>query len=338
MSLFGLEYRFADEWVLWFLLIIPLLIVLYAAKGKEFRTFIKVGFIPKGFLKGSVLDWLPHFNFSLVILALGSFIMALARPQVDAESESITEQYREGIDIMISLDASGSMNAQDFKPDRFQAAKAVAQNFAKDRVNDRLGLVIFEGEAFTQCPLSSDKQIVTELIGEAEQEMVSGGTAIGMGLATAINRLKESTTESKIIILLTDGVNSHGNIHPLEAAEIAKKFGIRVYTIGIGKQGKAKMPVGKDFGGRTVYDYIEVEIDEDLLKQIAKTTGGKYFRATNNDALSQVYKEIDKLEKDKIETIEYELDLPERSMPFILFGLVCMGIIPIINLLSRRLV
>ena len=329
-------YQFQDPWVLWFLLLIPLLIIYYIFIGKNEPASFKTSNISvaKGTDSGSLIY---PFRFGLKMLALTAFTIALARPQLSAESDSFIEQYKEGIDIVIALDASGSMNAQDFTPNRFEAAKAVAQNFAEDRINDRMGLVIFEGEAFTQCPLTSDNEIVKELIGEAKQEIVAGGTAIGTGLATAVNRLKESDAKSKVVILLTDGVNTHGKIHPSSAAEIAAKFGIRVYTIGVGKQGKAKMPVAKDMRGRFIYDYVEVEIDEKLLKEISKETGGKYFRAENNESLAAVYSEIDQLEKAKIETIEYELDLPEKSMPIILLGILFLVLDLLFSLIFKTL-
>ncbi|MFT7155344.1 MAG: Ca-activated chloride channel family protein [Parvicella sp.] len=329
-------YQFEDAWLLWFLLLIPALIAYYIFIGKNEPTSFKVSSISvaKETNSGGLLY---PTRFALKMLALTAFIIALARPQLNTESDSFIEQYKEGIDIVIALDASGSMNAQDFIPNRFEAAKAVAQNFAEDRVNDRIGLVIFEGEAYTQCPLTSDNKIVKELIGEAKQEIVAGGTAIGTGLATAVNRLKESDAKSKVIILLTDGVNTHGKIHPSSAAEIAAKFGIRVYTIGVGKEGKAKMPVMKDLRGNLIYDYVEVEIDEKLLKEISKVTGGKYFRAENNASLAAVYSEIDQLEKAKIETIEYELDLPEKSMPIILLGILFLALDLLFSLIFKTL-
>jgi Ca-activated chloride channel family protein len=329
-------YQFEDAWVLWFLLIIPALIAYYVLIGKNEPTSFKVSSIAtaKTTKSGGLLY---PIRFALKMLALAAFIVALARPQLSAESDSFIEQYKEGIDIVIALDASGSMNAQDFEPNRFEAAKAVAQNFAEDRVNDRMGLVIFEGEAYTQCPLTSDNDIVKELIGDAKQEIVAGGTAIGTGLATAVNRLKDSDAKSKVIILLTDGMNTHGKIDPNSAAEIAAKFGIRVYTIGVGKKGKAKMPVAKDYRGNLLYDYVEVEIDEDLLREISKETGGKYFRAENNESLAAVYSEIDQLEKAKIETIEYELDLPEKSMPIILLGILFLALDLLFSLIFKTL-
>ena len=263
-----------------------------------------------------------HFSFITKLSGISCLIFAMARPQIPIEAHSETELYKEGIDIVISMDASGSMLAKDFYPNRFEASKDLAKEFIKDRVNDRVGLVIFEGEAYTQCPLTSDREILIELIESVEQGIVEQGTAIGMGLATAVNRLRESEAPSKIIILLTDGVNTHGKIHPLNATEIAKEFNIRVYTIGVGTNGKAKTPVAIDpYSGKYIYDLVDVEIDEKTLKLIANETGGKYFRATDNDKLKSVYKEINELEKAKIKTIEYDIDLPEKAHLFILLGL-----------------
>lgn len=263
-----------------------------------------------------------HFSFVTKLSGISCLIFAMARPQIPIEAHSETELYKEGIDIVISMDASGSMLAKDFYPNRFEASKDLAKEFIKDRVNDRVGLVIFEGEAYTQCPLTSDREILIELIESVEQGIVEQGTAIGMGLATAVNRLRESEAPSKIIILLTDGVNTHGKIHPLNATEIAKEFNIRVYTIGVGTNGKAKTPVAIDpYSGKYIYDLVDVEIDEKTLKLIANETGGKYFRATDNDKLKSVYKEINELEKAKIKTIEYDIDLPEKAHLFILLGL-----------------
>ena len=266
-----------------------------------------------------------HFSFITKLIGISLLIIALARPQIPIEAHSETELFKEGIDIVISMDASGSMLAKDFSPNRFEASKDLAKEFVKDRVNDRVGLVIFEGEAYTQCPLTSDREILIELIESAEQGIVEQGTAIGMGLATAVNRLRESEAPSKVIILLTDGVNTHGKIHPLNATEIAKQFNVRVYTIGVGTNGKAKTPVAIDpYTGRYIYDLVDVEIDEKTLMKIASETGGKYFRATDNNKLKEVYKEINELEKAKIKTIEYDIDLPEKANIFILFGLALL--------------
>ena len=276
--------------------------------------------------KGIRNQYMPvfkHLKFGLKLLGISFLIIAMARPQVATEAHSETELFKEGIDIIISMDASGSMLAKDFSPNRFEASKDLAKEFVKDRKNDRVGLVIFEGESYTQCPLTSDRDVLVELIESAEQGIVEQGTAIGMGLATAINRLRESEAPSKVIILLTDGVNTHGKIHPLNATEIAKEFNIRVYTIGVGTNGKAKTPVAIDpFSGKYIYDLVDVEIDEKTLKTIALETGGKYFRATDNNKLKEVYKEINELEKAKIKTIEYDIDLPEKANVFIVIGLI----------------
>ncbi|MCB9189341.1 MAG: VWA domain-containing protein [Flavobacteriales bacterium] len=338
MKLFGETYQFADAWVLWFLLIIPILVFWYMHYGKETLTF-KTSLIPSGVTKHSRgAEYIKPIKFALRLIALSLMIIALARPQMSAESPSYIEQYKEGIDIVIALDASGSMLAKDFEPDRFEASKSVAQEFISSRPNDRIGLVIFEGEAYTQCPLTGDKDIIIELLGDAEMQVVTPGTAIGMGLATAVNRLRDSEAVSKVIILLTDGVNTHGKIHPLAAAEMAKEFGIRVYTIGVGTNGKAKTPVSiNPFNGEYVYDYVDVEIDEETLKNIAASTGGKYFRATDNEKLKEIYQEIDQMEKAKIETIEYEIDLPEKSMIVIMLSLGLLGIELLINLFFRSL-
>lgn len=317
-------YQFANAWVLWFLTLIPLFAIYYFLFQKKKSSALKLS-TTQGFngLESNILSHLNSIFLILRLIAFSLFIIALARPQLSTESDSFIEHHNEGIDIVMALDASGSMLAVDFKPDRFQAAKQVAKDFVINRKNDRIGLVIFEGEAYTQCPLTSDKKIVTDLIDEAEQGVVTEGTAIGMGLATAVNRLRDSKVKSKVIILLTDGVNNQGKIHPITAAEIAKQFNIRVYTIGVGTNGKAKTPVAIDpFSNKYIYDYVDVEIDEKTLTEIADMTGGQYFRATDNQKLKDIYEQIDQLEKDKIKTIEYEVDLPEKSFPFLLIGVL----------------
>lgn len=338
MKIFGDTYQFADAWVLWFLLMIPLLIVWRVYTGNQATTY-KTSVIPAGAnIHSGLSKYIKTFIFGLRMLMISTLIIALARPQLSADSPSFVEQYKEGIDIVIALDASGSMLAQDFEPDRFEASKSVAEEFVSKRINDRIGLVIFEGEAYTQCPLTGDQQIITELIEEAQMQVVEQGTAMGMGLATAVNRLKDSEAISKVIILLTDGVNTHGKIHPLAAAEMAKEFGIRVYTIGVGTNGKAKTPVGiHPFTGDYIYDYVDVEIDETTLKTIASSTGGQYFRATDNEKLKAIYEEIDQMEKAKVETIEYEMDLPEKSMPLIIFALALFLIEIVTQTLFRSL-
>jgi Ca-activated chloride channel family protein len=245
--------------------------------------------------------YLKHVPFILRVIALGLLIAALARPQSVNRWKNVAT---EGIDIMIALDISNSMTSLDFNPDRIGAAKAYANEFISGRPNDRLGLVVFGAESFTQCPLTSDHAAVINLMREVKIGMIDDAkTAIGLGLANAVNRLKDSKSASKVIILLTDGVNNSGSIAPLTAAEIAKNFGIRVYCIGVGTQGTAKYPVHTQFGIQ--YVDVEVEIDEEVLGKIALLTGGKYFRATDNEKLRGIYREIDKLEKSKVETKEY---------------------------------
>jgi Ca-activated chloride channel family protein len=306
-----------------FLLIIPIaLIVLWFLfqGGKNQRTLKISSF--KNFVSGSSL---PKWRFLLPVLralAIASIVVALARPQ-DKNDEAFKEISSEGIDIMIAFDVSSSMLAMDFSPNRLEAAREVASDFIDKRKNDRMGLVIFEGEAFTQCPLTTDKNVIKSQFKLAEPGLMNQGTAIGMGLATAVNRLRNSEAKSKVILLLTDGVNNQGNIDPATAADIAKEFGIRVYTIGVGTRGKAKYPV-PDFFGNITYQYLPVEIDEALLTDIAKKTGGEYFRATDKKSLQFICDKIDKLEKSKINVIEFKKDPPER---FHVFALIALSLV-----------
>ncbi len=231
-------------------------------------------------------------------LAFTALVIALARPQLTLKEEVIKA---EGIDIFLVIDLSSSMLAQDFKPDRLEVCKRVAAEFVAKRKYDRIGLAVFAGEAFTQCPLTTDQRMLTDFINGLRCGILEDGTAIGMGLATAVNRIKDSEAKSKVIILLTDGVNNAGYVRPLTAAEIARQFGIRVYTIGVGREGEALSPISRRSDGRYVFGLARVEIDEELLVQIADLTGGRYFRATNNRSLEEVYVEIDRLEKTVIE-------------------------------------
>ena len=248
--------------------------------------------------KEKVYPWLPI----LQIVSTTLFIIAMARPQLSLKEEKVKA---EGIDIMMVMDVSSSMLSRDFDPDRLEVSKLVATEFVEKRVHDRIGLVVFSGEAFTQCPLTTDHKIITDFLSNLQVGMLEDGTAIGMGLATAVNRLKDSEAKSKIIILLTDGVNNSGLIDPMTALEIAKAYKARVYTIGVGTQGQANYPVTDQFG-RTVMQQMPVQIDETLLKQISTETGGKYFRATDNNSLRNIYQEIDKLEKVKIDINTYK--------------------------------
>jgi Ca-activated chloride channel family protein len=243
---------------------------------------------------------LRHLPFGIRMLALSLMIVALARPQSSNEWETVNT---EGIDIMITLDISGSMLAQDFQPDRLEAAKEVASEFIAGRPNDRIGLVVFSGESFTQCPLTTDHAVLLNLFNSIHSGMIEDGTAIGSGLANAVNRIKDSDAISRVIILLTDGVNNTGSVAPLTAAELARTFGIRVYTIGVGSEGMAPYPVSTPFGVRL--QNMETKIDENVLRNIASMTGGLYFRATDNAKLKSIYQEIDQLEKSKISVQEH---------------------------------
>jgi Ca-activated chloride channel family protein len=241
-------------------------------------------------------------------------IVALARPQTTSSRKDVSI---EGIDIVLALDVSGSMLAMDLKPDRLEAAKEVAAEFISGRQNDRFGLVIFSGETFTQCPLTTDHNVVKNLFKYVKSGMIEDGTAIGDGLATSVNRLKDSKAVSKVIILLTDGVNNMGSLDPLSSAEIAKIYGIRIYTIGVGTEGTAPYPVQTPFGIQT--QYVEVQIDEALLQEVATMTDGRYFRATSNKKLREIYDEIDKLEKSKIDVTEFRKK-KEEFFPFALLA------------------
>lgn len=244
--------------------------------------------------KGALQHTLPFLR----ALAFVSLVFALARPQLTLKEETIKA---EGIDIFLALDLSSSMLAQDFKPDRLEVSKKVAIEFVGKRQYDRIGLAVFAGEAFTQCPLTTDHRVLVDFIENLRCGMLEDGTAIGMGLATAVNRIKDSEAKSKVIILLTDGVNNSGYIKPLTAAEIAKEFGVKVYTIGVGQEGEALTPISRRSDGRYVFGLARVEIDEALMRQIADLTGGRYFRATTARSLEAIYDEIDRLEKTEIE-------------------------------------
>ena len=295
------QTTFSHPAYLFLLLLIPVLVVWYIFREKQqhpglrmpdLRMFEKFGRSPKVVLR--------HLLFALRMLALALIIIALARPQSSSHGQNVNV---EGIDIILSLDVSGSMLARDLTPDRLEASKAVAESFIKDRPNDRIGLVIFSGETFTQVPLTTDHAILLNMFKGIKSGMITDGTAIGDGLATAAGRLKDSEAISKVIILLTDGVNNAGSVDPMTAAEIARVFGIRVYTIGVGTYGTAPYPVQTPFGIQ-IQD-MKVEIDEPLLQNIAQKTDGRYFRATSNQKLLEVYQEIDKLERSKIEVTEF---------------------------------
>lgn len=295
-----LNITFANPYL--FLLLIPVtaLVVWYIFRNGKMHATIRVSALDPVIKQSSWKVKFRHFIYVLRIIALVLIIIVLARPQ---SKNSQKNSRTEGIDIVIAMDISSSMLAKDFTPDRLEASKEVATQFISGRSSDRIGLVVFSGESFTQCPLTTDHAVLINLFKDIECGMIEDGTAIGMGLATAVTRLKDSDAKSKVIILLTDGVNNTGSVAPVTAAEIAKAFGIRVYTIGVGTIGKALGPVMTDFGLQ--FDYVPVEIDEPILKQIAGDTGGKYFRATDNAKLRSIYAEIDKLEKSKIEYTDF---------------------------------
>ena len=291
--------HFANPNLLWLLLSIPVLLGYYIWRNKkEKAAFLYSSLEAFNQVPISIKIRLRHSLVALRLIGIGLIIVALARPQ---NRSSFKDVQTEGIDIVLAMDISSSMLAQDFKPNRIEASKQIAMEFIDGRPNDRIGLVIFSGESFTQCPLTTDHAVIKNMFAGIKTGMINDGTAIGMGLSTALNRIQNSNAKSKVVILLTDGVNNQGSIAPLTAAEIAKTFGVRVYTIGIGTLGKALSPVARYPDGSFEYDYIDVEIDEAMLTQMADMTGGKYFRATGNSKLKQIYQEIDKLEKTKFE-------------------------------------
>jgi len=293
--------HFANPELLWALLLLPLLVVWHFWKQHRLTASLRHSSLQT--LQGLPTGWKVysrHVPFVLRMFALGLLIVALARPQSSARGETV---YREGIDITIVLDISGSMLAEDFRPNRMEAAKQVAEEFIRGRMNDRIGLVIFAGESFTQCPLTTDYSVLIDLLRKVKTGFLQDGTAIGDGMANAVNRMRKSTAKSRVMILLTDGVNNMGSIDPATAAEIAATFNIRVYSIGVGTHGTAPYPVKTPFGIQ--YHPMPVEIDEDMLRQVSALTGGQYFRATNNRALKEIYEKIDEMEKTRVEVTEF---------------------------------
>lgn len=293
--------HFASPYYLWLLALIVPMIAYYVWRVRQGGAAIQISTV-EGVLRApkSVRYYLRHLPFVLRTAAYALLVMALARPQ---GIEQNVRTSTEGIDIMLSIDVSGSMLARDFKPDRITAAKEVAASFISDRVGDRLGLVVFAGKAFTQSPLTTDQSTLQTLLARIRSGLIEDGTAIGNGLATAINRLRESEAKSKVIILLTDGINNRGEIAPMTAAEIARAQGIRVYTIGVGSRGTAPYPAVDMFGNMTFINQ-KVEIDEKTLTEIARLTGGRYFRATDKEKLQAIYDEINQLEKSRVEVTE----------------------------------
>jgi Ca-activated chloride channel family protein len=305
---------FSDPGYLYLLLVIPAIITFYVLKQRNAFASLRMPALDPLAKAGTTFrNYLQNVLFGARMTAVLLLILVLARPQ---STDKFQDVSTEGIDIILALDISGSMLARDFKPDRLEASKDVATEFISGRPYDRIGLVVFSGESFTQCPLTTDHAVLINLLREIQSGMIEDGTAIGTGLANAVNRIKDSETKSKVIILLTDGINNRGEVAPATAAGIAKTFGVRVYTIGVGTMGTAPYPVQTPYG--TQYQNMPVEIDEAILKEIALTTGGKYFRATDNDKLVQVYGEIDKLEKSKIDVRQFTRKEEKYLIPAII--------------------
>lgn len=318
---------FAFPYVLLLLLLLPLMIFWYIKKNKKNNpglTYSTLSLI-RG-VKPTFKERMRHLPFILRVIAIAAVIVALARPQNFSSGENI---YTEGIDIAMLLDISGSMLAEDFKPNRLEAAKKVIDEFVEGRTTDKIGLVIFAGESFTQCPLTIDYSVLRNLIGDIKSGMLEDGTAIGTAIANGINRLKDSKAKSKVIILLTDGVNNRGEIDPITAAQMAASFNIRIYTIGVGTIGEAPYPVMTPFGKR--YQMMPVEIDENVLGQIAGITKGKYFRATSNKKLKEIYASIDKLEKTRVEVTSYR----QAAELFYFWAFLALGLLLAEVVLSR---
>jgi Ca-activated chloride channel homolog len=319
--------EFANPEFLLLLLALPLIAWWYRGKYKTHYAPITMSNL--AMFRGNS-SWRGRLRFLLPILRGLAFLVltvAMARPQKLLNEEDV---QADGIDITITLDLSSSMLAQDFEPDRLEVAKKVASDFVEKRAYDRIGLVVFSGEAFTQCPLTTDHAVVKEFLANLQCGFLQDGTAIGMGLATAVNRMKESQTKSKVIILMTDGVNNAGYFKPEDAMELAKTLGIKVYTIGVGSTGEAMSPVGRRSDGKYVFGLVPVEIDETLLQNIAQSTGGRYYRATNAQELEQIYGEIDRLEKSRIDVTT----LKRRSEAFTNWAM--MGLILLILELGLR--
>ncbi|HOH98904.1 MAG TPA: VWA domain-containing protein [Bacteroidales bacterium] len=311
--------QFAAPQFLYLGLLLPLVGLWYIFRRRRNKADIRIP--DTRFLAQSPVTFrviLFHSLFVMRLMALALLIIALARPQTSSSRQDITI---EGIDIVMALDISGSMLAEDFRPNRLEAAKEVAMQFVAGRPDDRIGLVIFSGEAFTQCPLTRDHAVLANVFQSIRTGMIEDGTAIGDGLATAVNRLKDSKAISKVIILLTDGENNMGAMDPASAAEITRMFGIRIYAIGVGTIGMAPYPFRTPFG--TQYQNVEVRIDEPLLKSMAEMTGGQYFRATNNQKLKAIYEEIDQLEKSKIDVTEFTRK-KEEFLPLVLAALALL--------------
>lgn len=317
------DIQFAEKHWFWLFIIIPIMITWYVIKLKTYEgEFQYSSFNLFSGIKSSGKAKLRHMLFVLRLITISLLILAIARPQ---SRSSWKDVKKEGIDIVISLDVSLSMLAKDFKPDRLEVAKEVLSDFIDARPNDKIGLVIFSGEAFTQCPLTTDHKIIKNMFSDIKAGMLDQGTAIGLGLADAVARIKDSKAKSKVVILISDGVNNTGEVAPLTAAEIAKTFGVRVYCIGVGSKGKALQPIGIYPNGQMEYDYVDVDIDEPTMTKISNMTGGKYFRATDRESLEKTYKEIDELEKTIISEKSFS-NKAEHFLPLALAALISLMI------------
>lgn len=312
------RFVFEDPQFFWLLLLLPLALAWYVWKRHRQTAELRISSIRSFEVKSGIMGKLRPVLFILRLLVLTLVITALARPRtVDVSSRSSSNF---GVDIVMAIDISASMLARDLDPNRLEATKKVAADFVRNRPADRIGLVVYAGESFTQTPLTSDKSIVLSSLEAIEyNNMLENGTAIGMGLATAVNRLKDSKAESKVVILLTDGMNNAGFIDPKIASELAAEFGIKTYTVGVGSNGTALSPVAILPNGNFQYGRVPVEIDEALMKEIAAVTGGKYFRATDNKSLEEIYEEIDALEKTEIEEFRY-YNYEEKFRPLVLLA------------------
>jgi Ca-activated chloride channel family protein len=323
---------FAQPKFIWLFLLLPLLVAWYVFVYNKRRPTLQISTTDGFKAHRSIRYYLQHLPFACRCIAVAFVIVALARPQSTSKSESI---HTEGIDIVLCLDISSSMLAQDFKPNRLEAAKDIATQFIAERISDRLALIVFAGESFTQCPLTTDRVTLVNLLKDVECGMIEDGTAIGNGLATSVSRLEDSKSVSRVVILLTDGVNNSGEVPPIMAAEIAQTYGIRVYTIGVGTIGTAPYPMMTPYGVQM--QQMKVEIDEDMMHTIAEMTGGKYFRATSNTKLLEIYKEINQMEKAKVE-VDSLTHLKEEFLPYAIFALIFLLLDIILRLtILRRL-
>ncbi|MCC6372579.1 MAG: VWA domain-containing protein [Bacteroidia bacterium] len=315
------DIQFAEKHWFWLMLLLPLMLVWYIWRLKKLEGEINFSsFTSFSGIKPSLKARFRHSMFVLRLLAIALLITALARPQ---SRSSWKNTKTEGIDIVLSIDISYSMLAKDFKPNRLQVAKDVMVDFVEARPNDRIGLVIFGGEAFTQCPLTTDHKVLKNMFQQVKAGSLDQGTAIGMGLADAVARIKDSKAKSKVIILASDGVNNVGEISPITAGDLAKTYGIRVYCIGVGTRGKALTPVAMYAPGELEYDYVDVEIDEKVMGEISNMTGGKYFRATDKESLKNIYAEIDKMEKTIISEKSFSNKV-EHFLPFAIGALILL--------------